>query len=164
MKKFLSAALAFVMVCALMVPAFAAELNVDTPSGTTLVKTSTLDEEGNPARGYTVNFPADTEIAWGTASTDVSYSVESHLLRNEAVQVTVAGSAESTMKTDPANGEVYELAYKLDGKTAYKASSPVVYPAEKQVLSVLVSDEAWNKAVVETYSDILTYTAEVVAL
>ncbi len=170
MKKVLSLALALVMLFAVCVPAFAANpiTQLTEQSGQTIVKTRTTDEGGENARRYSIDIPADTEIAWGAASTDVSYTVESHLLRNEAVQVTVAGSEGSSaggnMKTDPANGKVFSLAYTLDGATAYKADSPVVYPAATQTLNVLVSGEAWNTAVVESYSDTLTYTAEVVPL
>lgn len=172
MKKFLSIALALVMVCALMVPAFAAEI---TGNGTQVVgspaevviKTSTQKETGEDAANFVVTIPADTVIPWGTASTDVGYTVESHLMRGQAVQVTVAGTG--SMKTDPAKGEVYEIAYTLDGAVSFKAASPVVYgtadePGVKQALNVLVADDDWNRAVVEEYSDTLTYTAEVVAL
>lgn len=181
MKKFLSIALALVMVCALMVPAFAAEI---TGNGTQVVgspaevviKTSTkrdtnndgkIDDDDEDAANFVVTVPADTVIPWGTASTDVGYTVESHLMRGQAVQVTVAGSG--TMKTDPANGEVYEIAYTLDGAVSFKAASPVVYgtadePGVKQALNVLVADDDWNRAVVEEYSDTLTYTAEVATL
>ncbi len=57
----------------------------------------------------------------------------------------------------------YSLAYTLSGETEYTTASANVYPAATQELKVLVADNAWNTAVVEAYSDILTYTSEIVA-
>lgn len=162
MKKAISLVLTVVMLFAVCVTAFAATDISETGKGDVTVKTTTVTDDGKDAADYSVTIPADTEINWGTELTDVSYTVESHLRRNQAVKVDVAGSG--TMKTDPANGEVYELAYTLEGATAYTADHPVVYPAATQGVNVLIAKDAWNTAVVETYSDILTYTAEVVAI
>lgn len=162
MKKALSVALALVMLFAVCVPAFAAAESTDisaTGSGTVMVETSTKTETGEDAADYKVTIPADTIIAWGAPSTDVGYTVESHLTRDKVVAVTVTGSADKEMKT--ADGK-YKLAYELDGKTAFTADHPVIYPAAKQALSVLIDEDAWNHAVVESYSDILTYTSELV--
>lgn len=162
MKKTVSIVLAVVMLFAVCVPAFAADIS-DTGSGNVTVSTLTTKEDGSDATDYIVEIPADTQIAWGTPSTDVGYTVESHLMRNQAVKVTVTGSG--TMKTDPANGDVYPLAYTLDGAGRdYTASSPVVYAAERQTVNVLISENAWNEAVVESYSDVLTYTSEIVTI
>lgn len=160
MKKTLSVVLALVMLFAVCVPAFAATEPTDISavgSGTVMVETSTKTETGEDAADYTVTIPADTTIAWGAPSTDVGYTVESHLTRDKVVAVTVAGNGK--MKT--ADGK-YTLAYTLDGAEAFTADFPVIYPAAKQALSVLIDDDAWNKAVVESYSDILTYTSELV--
>ena len=160
MKKVLSLALAVVMLFAVCVPAFAATLNqMPEQSGDVLVKTSTKTETGEDAATFVVTIPADTTLYWKQPSADVGYSVESHLTRNKAVSVSVA--ADGTMKT--ADGK-YTLAYTLDGATAYKATTPVVYPAAAQALTLNVSADAWNYAVVEEYVGTLTYTAAVVAL
>lgn len=162
MKKTVSIVLAVVMLFAVCVPAFAADIS-DTGSGNVTVSTLTTKEDGSDATDYIVEIPADTQIAWGTPSTDVGYTVESHLMRNQAVKVTVTGSG--TMKTDPANGDVYSLAYTLDGAGRdYTAAGPVVYAAERQTVNVLISENAWNEAVVESYSDVLTYASEVVTV
>lgn len=160
MKKVLSIALAVVMLFAVCVPAFAAELNTMPESkGDVLVKTSTQTEDGKDAAAFVVTIPADTTMYWGQPSADVGYSVESHLTRGKAVSVSVA--ADGTMKT--ADG-AYSLAYTLDGATAYKAAAPVVYPAAAQALTLNVSADAWNYAIVEEYVGTLTYTAAVVDL
>ena len=85
MKKVLSLTMALVMMMAVMVPAFAVELNANPESADVLIDTSTLkDTDGDgvgdtEAEEYTVTIPADTTIPWGTEETDVSYTVESHL-------------------------------------------------------------------------------------
>lgn len=158
MKKAISVVLALVMLFAVCVPAFAADISAD-GKGDVIVSTSTKTETGEDAETYTVVIPADTTIAWGTESTDVGYTVESHLARNKAVAVAVTGSGE--MKT--VDG-AYTLAYTLDGATAFQADHPVVYPAAVQAVNVLIAADDWNRAVVESYSDILTYTAEIVAV
>ena len=164
MKKVLSLALAVVMLFAVCVPAFAAadptKLNqMPEQSGDVLVKTSTTTETGEDAAAFVVTIPADTTLYWKQPSADVGYSVESHLTRNKAVSVTVA--TDGTMKT--ADG-AYTLAYTLEGADVYVADHPVVYPAAPQALTLLVSEDAWNYAVVEEYVGTLTYTAAVVDL
>ncbi len=158
MKKVISIALALVMMLAICVPAFAADLT-QKPSEASdiIISTDTKDINGNDAEQYIVTIPADTVIPWGEAETDVSYSVEAHLTRNNRVKVTVAGSG--AMKT--VDG-AYELAYTLNGGVDFTTATANVYPAADVELKVLVSDDAWNYAVVEEYSDILTYTSSIV--
>lgn len=163
MKKAISIVLTVVMLFAVCVPAFAMVDISDTGKGDLTVKTTTTTEEGKDAADYSVKIPADADIAWGTPSKDVSYTVESHLKRNQAVKVYVSGSGE--MKTDPANGDIYTLAYTLDGAGVdFTTDKPTVYPEAKQEVLVLISEDDWNKAVVESYSDVLTYTSEVVTV
>ncbi len=160
MKKVISIALALVMMLAICVPAFAADLTVKpSEAGDVLISTDTKDKNGNDAEQYIVTIPADTVIPWGEAETDVSYKVEAHLTRNNRVNVTVAGNG--AMKT--ADG-AYELAYALDGTVNYTTATANVYPAANVELKVVVDDLTWNTAVVEEYSDILTYTSSIVTV
>lgn len=163
MKKVFSVALAVLMLVMISVPSFAASV---TSAGTSdvIVKTKTTKEDDTSAEEFTVTIPADTTIPWGTEATDVSYLVESHLARNKGVKVVVTGTG--TMKTTDA---VYSLAYTLDGATEYLATSPVVYDEAtdsgvSQELKVKISSTDWKKAVVEEYSDTLTYTVSVEAI
>ena len=164
MKKVLSLCLAVVMLFAVCVPAFAAadptKLNqMPEQSGDVLVKTSTQTETGEDAAAFSVIIPADSTMYWKQPSQDVSYTVESHLTRGKAVTVSVA--ADRLMKT-AAGDET--LAYTLEGATTYAADHPVVYPAATQALTLNVSEDAWNHAIVEEYVATLTYTAAVVDL
>ena len=78
MKKVLSLAMALVIMMAVMVPAFAADLSANPDSADVIINTSTLkDEDGDgvgetDAEEYTVTIPADTTIPWGTENPDVS--------------------------------------------------------------------------------------------
>ena len=161
MKKVLSVVLAVMMLALIAVPSFAATV-VTTPSATdVIVKTSTTKEDGTSVENYSIEIPADTVIPWGTEATDVSYTVEAHLTRNKGVKVVVAGTGE--MKTTDG---AYSLAYALEGADAFLATSPVVYDEAtdsgvKQDLKVKIDSVNWKKAVVEEYSDTLTYTVSV---
>ena len=163
MKKVLSFAMALIMMMAVMVPAFAAELKANHECGDVIIDTSTLkDTDGDgigdtDAEEYTVTIPADTTIPWGTEETDVSYTVESHLKRDGRVKVTVSGAG--VMKT--VDG-VYEIPYALAGAgVAFTSDIPTIYPAAEKAVTVTISADNWNSAVVEEYKDILTYTAEI---
>ena len=163
MKKILSFAMALVMMMAVMVPAFAVELNANPESADVLIDTSTLkDTDGDgvgdtEAEEYTVTIPADTTIPWGTEETDVSYTVESHLKRDGRVKVTVTGAG--VMKTTDG---AYEIAYALVGEgAAFNSTIPTIYPAATKAVNVNITADDWNTAVVEEYKDILTYTAEI---
>lgn len=159
MKKVVSVLMAVAMLAALMVPAFALDQN--TPSGDTIVKTSTTMEGGQDARRYTVTIPADTVIAWGAEKTDLTgYTAEAHLAYGEKLSVTVAGSGNMTYS--PEAGVTLELPYTLDGDTAYKSTGAVVYPVANLALSVNIAADDWNQAVVGEYQDTLTFTAAIV--
>lgn len=169
MKKALSVLVALMMLVALCVPAFAADIVAD-GTGDTIIKTSTLkDTDGDgvgdtDAEGFKVTIPADTVIPWGTEATDVSYMVEAHLARGKAVSVAVTGSG--TMKTADA---VYEIPYALDGTANFVAANPWVYDTVNdtgvtQPLTVQIAADDWNTAVVEAYQDTLTYTVSVVTV
>ena len=75
MKKFFAVALALVMLFALCVPAFAADIAVDGGTGDVIIKTDTkIDTNGDDigdtdAESFKVSIPADTTIPWGTADT-----------------------------------------------------------------------------------------------
>lgn len=160
MKKVLSIALAVVMMLAVCVPAFAADITTDGGTGTVIIKTATTTSGGDDARSFTVTVPADQEIPWGAASYDVSYEVETHLAYGETLAVTVAGE-QGYMSYSPEAGVELPLPYALEGGVDYETAEPNVYPAVTVPLNVVVTEEDWNEAVIGTYSDTLTFTAEI---
>ncbi len=160
MKKVLSLVVAVVMLCAIAVPAFAADITTDGGTGTTIIKTVTTTAGGEDAENFTVTIPGDTDITWGAESTTMTYYVESHLGYGKQVEVGVAGNG--VMSYVASADDTFTLPYTLGGETAYAAESPVVYPAASLDFTVAINEEDWNRAVVGTYSDTLTFTAEVV--
>ena len=159
MKKTLSIVLALVMMLSICIPAFAGTITTAPSSSLTKISTTlegtTITEDGY----FTVTIPANTTIKWGEANAvDLHYSVESHLSRAKRLHVAVVSGGQ--MQT--ADG-VYKLDYTLnDGNaTNYDATQPVVYPAVDCPLNLKVAADAWNTAVVETYTDNLTFTVSV---
>lgn len=162
MKKVLSLVLAVALMLAVCVPAFAADITTDGGTGTTIIKTATTTSGGDDARSFTVTVPADQEIPWGAASYDVSYAVETHLAYGETLAVSVKG-VQGYMSYSPEAGVELPLPYALMGEGVdYETAEPNVYPAVTVPLNVVVTEEDWNEAVIGTYSDTLTFTAEIV--
>lgn len=158
MKKVVSVLMAVAMLAALMVPAFALDQN--TPKGDVIVKTDTEMADGQDARRYTVTIPADTVIAWGAEKTDLTgYTAEAHLAYGEKLSVTVSGNG--NMVYEPEAGTTLALPYTLEGDTAYESAGPVVYPVATLALSVNITADDWNAAVVGEYQDTLTFTAAI---
>ena len=161
MKKVVSMLMTVAMLAALMVPSFAV-LNgsSDPDEGDVIVKTSTTMEGGQDARRYTVTIPADTVIAWGAEKTELTgYTAEAHLAYGEKLSVTVSGSGNMTYS--PEAGTTLALPYTLEGDTAYESAGPVVYPVATLALSVNITADDWNAAVVGEYQDTLTFTAAI---
>lgn len=129
-------------------------------TGDTMIKTSALTENGESAERFTVTIPAETVIPWGEASKDMPYSVESHLSYQKALSVTVSGHGVMTYTPDA--DVTLTLPYTLTGETAFTGDRPTIYPASEKMITVHISDDAWNNAPIAEYSDVLTFTAEVI--
>ncbi len=155
MKKIIAIAMALVMMMAVAVPAFAADLNVATNEGDAVVKTNT----SAVTESYTVTYPAVMDLVWGTESTPFEYSVTSQLKTGNCVEVSVADKDAAYVMAN-ATGET--LAYALAGTTATKTSAPVVTD-ETFNYSVDVAAAAWAAAAFDTYEDTLTFTSAIVA-
>lgn len=158
MKKVISVIIAVLMLASICVPSFAADITTNGGKGDAIVKTKTVDESGDSAEKFTVTIPATTEIPWGMASQDLTYSVESHLGYGKKLTVNVAGN---NVMTYTVGSDSMTLAYTLGGATAFTAAGPVVYPAADQTIKVNVTDTAWKTAVVGEYQDTLTFTVAV---
>ena len=160
MKKIIAIVMALVMMMAVTVTAFAADLTQGPANnGDVTITTDTKDADGNDVERYTVTIPADTTIPWGQDKTAVDYAITSQLRRNHRVEVSVAGSG--AMKTTDG---IYKIAYTLVGATNYTTTQPTIVVPDVQSLDVVIAETVWAGAVVEEYSDILTYTAELVTV
>lgn len=155
MKKVISIALALVMMLAICVPAFAAEISNTAPDAQdAVVKTSTDGQTGS----YTVTFPAETVIVWGAEATNLQYTVSAQLGTNKTLTVTAAAKdGVSTMKD--ANG--LTLAYTLSGDTAYTTPVNTVVTNAAKTLTVNVAADDWSNAVISEYTGYITFTAAV---
>ncbi len=160
MKKIIAIVMACVMMMSIAIPAFAEDLTAKpAQAGDVVIKTDTKDADGNDAEKYKVTIPADTTIPWRQNVTAVDYSITSQLRRNHRVEVSVAGSG--AMKT--VDG-AYSIAYSLVGGTNYTTAQPTIVVPDVVSLDVVIATAVWETAVVEEYSDLLTYTAEIVTV
>lgn len=167
MKKIIAIAMALVMMMAVAVPTFAADLSEkDTDAGDVIISTDTKkdnDGDGVPDEDgdwYVVTIPADTVIAWGAESTELVYSAETHLLYGQSLDVTVT-SADYLMTYAPEAGVELNLAFALTGDVDVNFAT-VTYPAAEKAVSVDITADAWNNAVVGEYADTLTFSAAIV--
>lgn len=156
MKKVISVLLAVAMLAALMVPAFALDKTLDenTKSGTAEVKTNYDNLEATGGY-YTVTYPAETTIAWGTEDTTIKYNVSTQLIPTATLTVTVAQDNAAMKSADET-----ELPYTLSGDTEVTGIAPFV--SEEKSLNINITDANWKSVPVDDYSDTLTFTASIV--
>lgn len=156
MKKVISVLMAITMLAALMVPAFAVDKTLDenTKSDTAEVKTNYDNLEATGGY-YTVTFPAETTIAWGTVDTTIKYNVSTQLIPTATLKVTVAQDNAAMKSADET-----ELPYTLSGDTEVTGIAPFV--SEEKSLNINITDANWKSVPVDDYSDTLTFTASIV--
>ena len=156
MKKVISVLMAITILAALMVPAFAVDKTLDenTKSDTAEVKTNYDNLEATGGY-YTVTFPAETTIAWGTVDTTIKYTVSTQLIPTATLTVTVAQDNAAMKSADET-----ELPYTLSGDTEVTGIAPFV--SEEKSLNINITDANWKSVPVDDYSDTLTFTASIV--
>lgn len=155
MKKVISVLMAVAMLAALMVPAFAlTEADGNPASGTADVKTNYDNLEATGGY-YTVTYPAETTIAWGTEDTTIQYNVTTQLIPTATLTVTVAQDNAAMKSADET-----ELPYTLSGDTEVTGIAPFV--SEEKSLNINITDANWKSVPVDDYSDTLTFTASIV--
>ena len=157
MKKVISVLMAVAMLAALMVPAFAlTEADGNPASDTAEVKTNYDNLEATGGY-YTVTYPAETTIAWGTVDTTIKYNVSTQLIPTATLTVTVAQDNAAMKSADET-----ELPYTLSGDTEVTGIAPFV--SEEKLLNINITDANWKSVPVDDYSDTLTFTATVSGL
>ena len=155
MKKVISVLMAIAMLAALMVPAFAlTEADGNPASDTAEVKTNYDNLEATGGY-YTVTYPAETTIAWGTEDTTIQYNVTTQLVPTATLTVTVAQDNAAMKSADET-----ELPYTLSGDTEVTGIAPFV--SEEKSLNINITDANWKSVPVDDYSDTLTFTASIV--
>lgn len=129
--------------------ASAVELDMDTPSGTTVVRTSC-----DPA--YIVEIPADMQIPFGSVDTSLGV-VSAKLMKieaNKAVYVTVESANGSALADE--QGEQCAIPYGLSG--AEEIVFDEVNDPTEFALNVHVEQSDWDAAYAGSYADTLTFT------
>lgn len=155
MKKVISVLMAVAMLAALMVPAFAlTEADGNPASDTAEVKTNYDNLEATGGY-YTVTYPAETTIAWGTVDTTIKYNVSTQLIPTATLTVTVAQDNAAMKSADET-----ELPYTLSGDTEVTGIAPFV--SEEKSLNINITDANWKSVPVDDYSDTLTFEATIV--
>ena len=155
MKKVISVLMAVAMLAALMVPAFALDKTLDenTNRDTAEVKTNYDNLEATGGY-YTVTYPAETTIAWGTVDTTIQYNVTTQLVPDATLNVTVAQDNAAMVS---ATGK--QLPYTLSGAgTNVTGIGPFVDTDYELNINVT----AWGGVPVDSYSDTLTFEATIV--
>lgn len=150
-KKFISllTAGAMLAVSCAGLTASAVELDMDTPSGTTVLRTSC-----DPA--YVVEIPADTQIPFGSVDTQIG-AVRARLMKieaNKAVYVAVESANDSVLADE--QGDQPAIPYSLTG--AEDIVFDEVNDADEFPLNVNVAQSDWDAAYAGSYADTLTFT------
>ena len=151
MKKVISVVLALVMMMAIMVPAFAATLDVNTQSGNSTVLVDGVNDKGDGT--YSVEIPASVDLIWGDTTKAGEYKITSQVQTDKRVKVTLAKAKDLTN----AANETIEFAV-ADATTGI-ANSAVVNN-EAHTFNLTIDASEWAAASIATYEGTITFTAE----
>lgn len=121
-----------------------------------LIGTYKLNVTYTPSEAYTVTIPAEIPIDWGTAETDVSYSVDCVLKDTAKLTVNVEGSGTLTAVSDNS----FTMDYTTAGFAPAQFSGVRTGAKPATLPTVNISDEMWNSRPVGEYRDKLTYTVD----
>lgn len=152
MKKILAMVLALCLLCG--ATAFATTLTPNANQGTTTL-TTTINET------YTLTIPATLNITYGATSTDLELTVSDYRLKAEN-QLKLSQSWDGRLDhTNGSNTIPYVLQY--NGAEVSSSSNYVTFTGNKtETLKVVIAEAAWNSAAAGEYSDIVTFTANIV--
>ncbi len=153
MKKVISVVLALVMMMAVMVPAFAATLDVNTQSGNSTVLVDGITDKGDGT--YSVEIPASVDLIWGDTTKEGTYKITSQVQTDKRVKVTLAKAKDLTN----AANETIEFAV-ADATTGI-ANSAVVNN-EAHTFNLTIDASEWAAASIATYEGTITFEAELV--
>ena len=155
MKKILAIAMAIVMMMAIAVPAFAADITKDTAqAGQATVATTTSDTDAT----YTVTYPAAFTFAWDDVNTqDANYAVTSQLPIGASLKVSVAADNGGVMTSAVATG--YSLTYTLAGGIGEKTFNEINNGAgPDEDITIAIPQAQYDAAVPAVYQGTVTYT------
>lgn len=156
MKKIIAIVMALVMMMAVTVPAFAADIEKDDANqfGQATVATTTSDTDAT----YTVSYPATFTFAWDDTTPQVAnYSVTSQLPIGASLTVSVAADNGGVMTSATATG--YDLTYTLAGGVGAKTFSEINNGTGPDTdITIAIAQSEYDEAVPAVYQGTVTYT------
>lgn len=155
MKKILSIAMALVMMVAVMVPAFAAELNASSNTGSATVQVDGITDKGDGT--YSVEIPASVDLIWGDTTKAGEYKITSQVQTDKRVKVTLSKAKDLTNTGDAT--ETIEFAV-ADATTG--VASAAVVNAEAHAFNLTIDASEWTAASIAKYEGTITFEAELV--
>ena len=155
MKKIISIVMAVVMMMAVMVPVFAANLTINNTSSEATVKVDGIADMGEGS--YTVEIPSTIDVLWGKDGSD-SYYITNQLQTGKKVKVTLANTKDLTNVNDASEKIVFEVVDQTNGLSA----SSVVIDKEEHKFDITIDAGEWAKASISDYSGTITFTSEIV--
>lgn len=169
MKKYVSLVLTAVMLFAVCIPAFAADINMGdaVQSANPDVFTKTTDKNNQNPASYTVIIPADTEIPWSETATEFQYSISSQLEIGKCLNISVTGeNSENKLTSDITSATIpYKLSYSGGGtgedSLSYNSNTEMINNLKRTFYVRIVSGD-WNSAPVTEYKDNLTFSIDIV--
>ena len=153
MKNFISVVLALVMMMAVMVPAFAATLDVNTQSGSSTVLVDGITDKGEGT--YSVEIPASVDLTWGDTTKAGEYKITSQVQTDKRVKVSVSKEKDLTN----AANETIEFAV-ADATTGVATSA--VVNEEAHAFNLTINASEWATASIAAYEGTITFEAEIV--
>ena len=155
MKKIIAIVMALVMMMAVTVPAFAADITKDTAQAGQATVATTTDETDAT---YTVTYPAAFTFAWDdTATKDANYTVTSQLPIGASLKVSVAADNDAKMTSTTATN--YSLTYTLAGGIAEKTFNEINNnEGPDEDITISIAQEQYDAAVPAVYQGTVTYT------
>ena len=153
MKKIISVVLVLVMMMAVMVPAFAATLDVNTQSGSSTVLVDGITDKGEGT--YSVEIPASVDLTWGDTTKAGEYKITSQVQTDKRVKVSVSKEKDLTN----AANETIEFAV-ADATTGVATSA--VVNEEAHAFNITIDASEWATASIAAYEGTITFTAETV--
>lgn len=156
MKKFMGIILSVMLVLSVSAPVFAAELNATTPSGDTVVKTSTQREgEDTDASSFVVTIPAEITSYWEKeGEQNADYTVKSQLPIGKTLAVAVTAKDGGKM-TAAGTTDTLSLAVASGANQTFPAVNDGVTGAVRFTIS------GWSAVPVGVYTGHLTYAVTV---
>lgn len=172
MKKILAIVLTMVMMFAVCVPAFAADLTINDNEPAIVGGKQNVDSkvytstETDPTFiSYEVTIPAETKIAWGATSTELQYSIKTQLDLGKRLAISATSQNGLQKLTNAGTDKTLPYTFSATDGTVLATLS---YTTDNEIVNATrafnidIATAVWNAAPVAEYADYLTFTVEVV--